>query len=88
MFLIFVGRLLRRREREALAGEPTWLRELDAPRSLAAVGRGGEIGALDEPTQVIPLQAPVNMARRQVEDLVDRDATRVAHQVRAWMSEE
>jgi flagellar M-ring protein FliF len=88
IFLLFVGRLLRRREREALAGEPTWLRELDAPRPLAAVGRGADMAALEEPTQVIPLQAPVNMARRQVEDLVDRDSTRVAQQVRAWMSEE
>jgi flagellar biosynthesis/type III secretory pathway M-ring protein FliF/YscJ len=37
---------------------------------------------------VIPLQTPVNVARRQVEDLVDRDADRVAQQVRAWMAED
>jgi flagellar M-ring protein FliF len=88
IFLIFAGRLVRRREREGLAGEPTWLRELDAPRPLPAVGRGVEMGALDAPTQVMPLQTPVNVARRQVEDLVDRDAPRVAQQVRAWMSED
>ncbi len=94
MFLFFVTRMVRRREREALMGEPTWLRELDVPRSLPALqgvgaGGGAVMAAGDAPTQVIPaLQAPVNIARRQVEDLVDRDAERVAHQVRAWMTED
>jgi flagellar M-ring protein FliF len=92
MFLFFVTRMVRRREREALMGEPTWLRELDVPRSLPALqgsGGGALMGGTDAPTQVIPtLQSPVNVARRQVEDLVDRDADRVAQQVRAWMSED
>lgn len=92
MFLFFVTRMVRRREREALMGEPTWLRELDVPRSLPALDSadgGAVMGAMDSPTQVIPaLQTPVNIARRQVEDLVDRDSERVAHQVRAWMTEE
>ncbi len=91
MFLFFVTRMVRRREREALMGEPTWLRELDVPRSLPAL-EGSGAGALmagDQPTQVIPtLQSPVNVARRQVEELVDRDADRVAQQVRAWMAED
>ena len=34
------------------------------------------------------LKSPVNVARRQVEDLVERDPERVAQQVRAWMSED
>jgi flagellar M-ring protein FliF len=92
LFLFFVTRMVRRREREGLMGEPTWLRELDVPRSLPALQRadgGAVMGAGDSPTQVIPtLQSPVNVARRQVEDLVDRDADRVAQQVRAWMSED
>jgi flagellar M-ring protein FliF len=98
-FLFFVSRMLRRREREALVGEPTWLRELEVARplpALAGAGAGGALGggaraemaAVEPPTQVIPLQAPVNVARRQVEDLVERDADRVAQQVRAWMSED
>ena len=41
LFLAFVGRLLRRRERENFAGQPTWLRELESPRPLAALERGG-----------------------------------------------
>jgi flagellar M-ring protein FliF len=89
LFLFFVGRLVRRRESEALAGEPTWLRELDSPRPLAALAESRLPAIPDEPTQVIPtLQAPVNVARRQVEDLVERDSTRVAQQVRAWMAED
>jgi flagellar M-ring protein FliF len=92
MFLFFVTRMVRRREREALMGEPTWLRELDVPRALPALegaAGGATLVAVDQPTQVIPtLQSPVNIARRQVEDLVDRDADRVAQQVRAWMSED
>ena len=43
LFLFFVSRMLRRREREALAGEPTWLRELETPaharRARGARGR-------------------------------------------------
>lgn len=91
IFLFFVGRAVRKREREALVAEPTWLRELEAPRTLASLqGPRVEMAQLphEPPTQVIPLQAPVNVARRQVEDLVERDADRVAQQVRAWMAED
>lgn len=90
-FLFFVSRMLRRREGEALTGEPTWLRELEVARPLPALAAAGprvEMAAPEAPTQVIPLQAPVNVARRQVEDLVERDSDRVAQQVRAWMSED
>jgi flagellar M-ring protein FliF len=91
IFLFFVGRAVRKREREALMAEPTWLRELEAPRTLASLqGPRMEMAQLpsEPPTQVIPLQSPVNVARRQVEDLVERDADRVAQQVRAWMAED
>jgi flagellar M-ring protein FliF len=88
LFLVFVGRLLRRREKEAFAGQPTWLRELESPRSLAALERRqAGLGAGDDP-DVRQLTAPVNIAKRQVEELVQRDPERVAQQVRAWMSEE
>lgn len=81
LFLAFSARLLRRREREAFAGQPTWLRELEAPRSLAALEHS-------KPAEVAALQPAVNIARRQVEDLVARDPDRVASQVRAWMAED
>ena len=36
IFLIFSGRMLRRRERENFAGQATWIRELESPRTLAS----------------------------------------------------
>ena len=85
LFLLFVTRQLRRREREALAGEPTWLREIEAPRTLAELERMEEPVA---PTRVLPLRSPENPARLQVEELVERNPERVAQQVRAWMQED
>jgi flagellar M-ring protein FliF len=85
LFLGFVARLLKRRENEAfMSGQPTWLRELESPRPLASL----ELGEAPQPTQVMQLQPPVSIAKRQIEDLVERDPDRVAQQVRAWMSED
>lgn len=84
-FLLFVTRQLKRRESETLAGEPTWLSEIQAPRTLAELER---LEADDAPTQVRPLRTPEQPARLQVEDLVTRDPDRVAQQVRAWMAED
>jgi flagellar M-ring protein FliF len=84
VFLFFTSRMLRRRETEAFAGQPTWLRELEAPRTLASV----EAEQIDQPTRIMQLRAPVNVAKKQVEDLVERDPDRVAAQVRAWMTED
>jgi flagellar M-ring protein FliF len=81
LFLVFAGRMLRRREREAFTSQPTWLRELEAPRTLASLEHG-------QPSEVTALQPAINVARRQVEDLVKRDPERVAAQVRAWMAED
>jgi flagellar M-ring protein FliF len=86
IFLFFVGRQLRKRENESFAGTPTWLRELESPRSLADVE--AERAQLDQPTRVMQLRSPVSVAKQQVEDLVERDPDRVASQVRAWMSED
>jgi flagellar M-ring protein FliF len=74
---------VRRREKEAFTAQPTWLRELETPRPLAALE-----AADDEPTQVKRLRGPVNVPKRQVEELVERDPDRVAQQVRAWMGED
>ncbi len=84
-FLAFVTRQLKRRETEALAGEPTWLSEIAAPRTLRELER---LEANDHPTQVRPLRTPEQPARLQVEDLVGRDPDRVAQQVRAWMADD
>ncbi|HKG03931.1 MAG TPA: flagellar basal-body MS-ring/collar protein FliF [Conexibacter sp.] len=84
-FLFFVTRQLKRREQETLAGEPTWLSEIQAPRTLAELER---LEHDDHPTHVRPLRTPEQPARLQVEDLVERDPDRVAQQVRAWMAED
>ncbi len=85
VFLIFISRMLRKREIEGFArGEPTWLRELEAPRPLATV----EAEQLEAPSPIRQLRAPINVAKKQVEDLVERDPDRVASQVRAWMAED
>ena len=85
LFLVFAARALRRREEgAAFSSNPTWLRELEMPRSIADI----EAETFDDPTHVMALRSPVNLAKRQVEDLVDRDPDRVASQLRMWMSED
>ena len=84
LFLFFMRRNLKRREGEVFGGQPTWLRELETPRPLAALAAGAD----DEPADIKRLRSPVNVPKRQVEELVERDPDRVAQQVRAWMSED
>jgi hypothetical protein len=72
-----VRRALRRRENEAL-GEPVWLREINAPQSLAALE--GEHQAL--------LAKPRNDIRRRAEEIAAAEPAKVAQQLRAWMQEE
>jgi flagellar M-ring protein FliF len=84
IFLFFMRRNIKRREREVFGGQPTWLRELETPRPLAALASGAD----EEPTDIKRLRSPVNVPKRQVEELVERDPDRVAQQVRAWMSED
>ncbi len=84
VFLSLVARMLRRRERESLLSEPTWLRELEHRRTLSEFERD----AGPEPPPIKQLRPHVNTAKRQVEDLVERDPDRVAMQVRAWMAED
>jgi flagellar M-ring protein FliF len=84
LFLFFMRRNLKKREKEVFTGQPTWLRELETPRPLAALAAGGE----EDVTEVKRLRSPVNVPKRQVEELVERDPDRVAQQVRAWMSED
>jgi flagellar M-ring protein FliF len=87
-FLFFVTRHLRRREDQALLGEPVWLREIESPTSLAELERG----RLDQYEDTIALprarRPEVNPVRAELEELVDREPERVASQVRAWMNEE
>lgn len=88
VFLFMMSRMLRRRETEPFAGQPTWLRELEQPRSLAEIEAQTQMLDLDGPQVVARLRPPVNVARQQVEDLIDRDPERVALQLRQWMTED
>ena len=81
-FLAFAGRAIRKRERESV-GEPTWLHELEAPRTLASLE-----ASTDQPNEVAALQPRVGVAKRQIEDLVQRDPEVVAQHLRAWMAED
>lgn len=88
LFLLFMSRLLRRREADEFAGRPTWLRELEYPRPLSELEAQTQMVDLEPPAVVQRLRSPVNLARQQVEELVDRDPERVAAQIRQWMTED
>jgi flagellar M-ring protein FliF len=80
LFLFFMRRHLRRREGEALEREPTWLREIQAPRSLAQIEQ-------ELPTRPLATPKP-DPARLQVEEYAQREPERVAQQVRHWLKED
>lgn len=75
-FMFFSARQLRRREGELLMREPNWLREIEAPTTLAHLERP-QVSSLPERTE--------NPARQQVEELATREPERVAQQIRTWM---
>ena len=79
LFLFFVTRALKKREREAL-GEPVWLREITAPQTLAALEADTSVmsAAAHQRTQV----------RRRAEELAAKEPAKVAQQLRAWMQED
>jgi len=80
LFLLFVGRHLRRREDEALMGEPMWLRQIEAPTSLSELEArrdGGAGGAGGLPS-----------SRERVEEAVRKEPERVAAHLRTWMAED
>jgi flagellar M-ring protein FliF len=90
LFLFFTTRSLRRRERETLDHEPTWLRELELPIRLSELQRENPA----RPTEAIAAPAPAgagaagNPVRRQVEQLAESSPERVAQQLRSWMQED
>jgi flagellar M-ring protein FliF len=81
-FLIFITRHLRRREDQALTGEPVWLREIHAPTTLAELETA--------PTRARPAvtQPQGRPIRGELDNILEREPERVAAQVRAWMNED
>lgn len=75
-FLAFAGRHLRRREEEPLDAEPIWLRELNAPTSLAELELGEREWNEDE-----------RPGSGDAEEVASMEPDRVAQQLRAWMKE-
>jgi flagellar M-ring protein FliF len=86
VFLIITALLIRRAERRPLAGEPVWLRELDAPRTIADLERGVAGGGETEVWRAP--DGEVTKTRKRLEQVVDDDTERVAATVRAWMQED
>jgi flagellar M-ring protein FliF len=83
LFLFFLLRQLRKRERESL-GEPTWLREIEAPTTLADLeaGRTARMPA-------VPAEMPgPSPTRLSAENIAENDPERVAQQIRTWMQED
>ncbi len=79
-FLFFAMRQLKKRERESL-GEPTWLRSIEAPTTLADLEAGR--------TTVMAGGMPGPSATRvNAENIAERDPERVAQQIRTWMQED
>lgn len=76
-FLFFAGRHLRRRQDEVLDAEPVWLRELNAPTSLAELELGEREREWDEDSEL----------SRHGEDVAAMEPDRVAQQLRAWIKE-
>lgn len=94
LVLFFLVRQVRKREGEAFAEEPSWLRALHEP---ARLGPGS---AMDDPTEIMSLDDgfdPAAAARTifendpraiALEELVQREPEKVAHQLRNWITED
>jgi flagellar M-ring protein FliF len=82
-FLFFVLRHLKRRERESL-GEPTWLRQIEAPTTLADL----EAGRTTRMPAVATEMPGPSATRLSAEKIAEDDPERVAQQIRTWMEED
>src|SRR3954454_20727362 len=83
VFLLFLLRQLKRRERESLA-EPTWLRQIEAPTTLADLEAGRTTRM---PALATEMPGP-SATRVSAESIAEKDPERVAQQIRTWMEEE
>lgn len=95
LFLFFLTRGLKKRQAGAFAEEPSWLRQLEAPRIAAAIGNGG--GGVEDSGPRLDEFDPQAAAREvfrndpralALEELVQREPEKVAHQLRTWITDE
>ena len=82
-FLFFVMRHLKKRERESL-GEPTWLRQIEAPTTLADL----EAGRTTRMSALAGEMPGPTATRLSAERIAEEDPERVAQQIRTWMQED
>src|SRR4051795_4615832 len=82
-FLFFLMRHLKRRERESL-GEPTGLRQIQAPTTLADL-EAGRTTRMPAVAAEMPGPSP---SRLSAESIAENDPERVAQQIRTWMEED
>jgi flagellar M-ring protein FliF len=85
LFAFFTWRFMRKRESEEL-GDPAWLREITEPVRLSEL----EAGA---PTREMVAVGPRAGVRQddsigRLDELMEREPSRVAAQVRTWMNED
>lgn len=83
IFLILLSRQLKKRENDQLTGEPLWLREIQAPATLAQLE--ADTLVRNGHHQNIELYQGDNPAGRERQIVESADSERLAHQVRAWM---
>ncbi|QEC46836.1 flagellar M-ring protein FliF [Baekduia soli] len=84
MFLFFVTRHLRKRERETLTDEPSWLRQLEAHRPTLEIPES----MLSPAGEAMPPVANGDPRRQQLETLISQDPERVATHLRQWITED
>jgi flagellar M-ring protein FliF len=91
-FIFFVTRFLRRKEDDAFAQEPSWLRQLQAGGPVLPGGEGAAMAAprLDEfDPQAAARKVFHNDPRAlALDDLVQREPEKVAQQLRSWITED
>ena len=87
LFLFFMVRGMRKRERENL-GTPAWLSEIEEPMSLSQLeAQTSGYGLENAATEMLPPRVP-DASLHQLDQLMEREPERVAAQVKAWMSED
>jgi flagellar M-ring protein FliF len=89
LFLFFVTRHLRRRERETLADEPSWLRQLEAQRpTLQLPNAPVGMGAMGTSGEVMPAISTDDPRRQQLDTIIHEEPERVAAHLRQWITED
>jgi flagellar M-ring protein FliF len=90
LFLFFVTRHLKRREREELADAPSWLRQLEAsqPQPVMAMPQMTAGPGAGAATEVMPSIATEDPRRQQLDTIIQHEPERVAAHLRHWITED